>query len=216
MSAREQLVDSLVADLKPSPPLPSVNRLVALWLPLSMLYVALASALLGPVRETALLQLRTEPHFLLETLLGLAAIVVSSLAAFRAGIPGLASRRLNVLAAVLFAGWLLNHLLGLAWPALEPSMLGKRPHCYLETLLLAVPPLVVALYWLGRMYPLSPQRTMLAAGLVCGLLPALYMQIACMYEAAHILMFHILPGLLVAPLALLVNRLLPRQRRVGS
>ncbi len=216
MSSREQLVESLVADLQPSPRLPSVNRLVALWLPLSMLYVALASALLGPVRENALLQLQTEPHFLLETLLGMAAIVVSALAAFRAGIPGMASRGLNVLAAVLLGGWLLNHMLGLAWPSLEPSMLGKRPHCYLETLLLAVPPLVVALYWLGRMYPLSPRRTTLAAGLVCGLMPALYMQIACMHEPAHILMFHILPGLLVAPLALLVNRLLPRSRRVGD
>ena len=176
----------------------------------------LASALLGRVRETALLQLQTEPHFLLESLLGLAAIMATTLVTFRAGIPGLASRGLALLAAVLLGAWLLNHLLGLSWPALEPSMLGKRPHCYLETLLLAVPPLVLALHWLGRMYPLSPRLAVLAAGLACGLLPALYMQIACMYEPSHILKFHILPGLLVAPLAMLINRLLPHRHRVKT
>lgn len=214
MNSRQQLVDSLAADLRPGRPLPPVNRVLAVWLPLSLLYVMLASALLGPIRETALVQLQTEPHFLLETLLGLAAIAATAFAAFRAGVPGLAGRGPRLVAGVLVAAWLLNHLVGLAYPALEPGMLGKRPHCYLETLLLAVPPLLAALYWLGRAYPLSPTRVMLAAGLACGLMPALYMQIACMYEPAHILKFHILPGLLVAPLALLVNRLLPRGRRV--
>ena len=37
----------------------------------------------------------------------------------------------------------------------------------------------------------------MALGLAAGMLPALYMQIACMYLPAHILQFHILPGLMV-------------------
>ena len=46
-------------------------------------------------------------------------------------------------------------------------------------------------------------------GLVAGMLPALYMQIACMYTPLHILKFHIAPGLmvaLVAPLLMLALR----------
>ena len=35
----------------------------------------------------------------------------------------------------------------------------------------------------------------MSLALAAGMIPALYMQIACMYAPAHILQFHILPGL---------------------
>jgi hypothetical protein len=48
------------------------------------------------------------------------------------------------------------------------------------------------------------------------MIPALYMQLACMYMPAHILTLHILPGLLVAAIcalsAYLGLRLRPRPR----
>jgi hypothetical protein len=37
----------------------------------------------------------------------------------------------------------------------------------------------------------------MSIGLAAGMLPALYMQLACMYEPSHILGYHILPGLLM-------------------
>ncbi|MFT4517997.1 MAG: hypothetical protein ACI9JM_000374 [Halioglobus sp.] len=48
-----------------------------------------------------------------------------------------------------------------------------------------------------RLYPLQAVPTGLACGLAAGMLPALYMQIACMYVPEHIMKFHILPGLLM-------------------
>jgi len=48
---------------------------------------------------------------------------------------------------------------------------------------------------------LRPVRTAMSVGLVAGMLPALYMQLACMYEPLHILAFHILPGLLMVGVA---------------
>ena len=57
--------------------------------------------------------------------------------------------------------------------------------------------IVAGLFLIRRLYPLSPIRTAMSVGLVAGMLPALYMQLACMYEPAHILTFHILPGLLM-------------------
>ena len=50
----------------------------------------------------------------------------------------------------------------------------------------------------------------MSLGLAAGMLPALYMQLACMYEPTHILSMHILPGLLMvlagAAIALLWRR----------
>ncbi len=80
-------------------------------------------------------------------------------------------------------------------------MLGKRPHCFVETLFYALPPLVLGCYLTRRLFPLRPLRTAMAVGLAAGMLPALYMQLACMYIPDHILKFHIAPGLGVAAVA---------------
>ena len=98
---------------------------------------------------------------------------------------------------ILMTFWLAQYVTGFISPALEPSTLGKRNYCYIETLVYALPVIVAGLFLIRRLYPLSPIRTAMSVGLVAGMLPALYMQLACMYEPAHILTFHILPGLLM-------------------
>jgi hypothetical protein len=54
----------------------------------------------------------------------------------------------------------------------------------------------------------------MSISLAAGMLPALYMQLACMYEPSHILAFHIFPGLLMvlagAAIAALWRLPLPR------
>jgi hypothetical protein len=56
----------------------------------------------------------------------------------------------------------------------------------------------------------------LRCGLAAGLIPALYMQIACMYDPGHILLFHILPGLSVALATLVCLRVFViRSNQVG-
>jgi hypothetical protein len=143
-------------------------------------------------------QLSSEPRFLAETAWGLLAISITAVVAFRAAIPGALNIRFARLATALMAIWLASYVVGLYSPALEPSMLGKRPHCFWETLVYAVPPVLVALVMMRRLYPLQPVQTAMVFGLVSGMIPALYMQIACMYIPAHILQFHVLPGMLVS------------------
>ncbi len=207
MTKPGSLIDQLAGDLQPVKPV--ARRLGAgalLWLGLSAIYVMLATALMGPLRPGAFDQLLAHPRFLLECSLGVLALVILAQAAFRSAVPGGLSRRWVFIAAGLTLAWLLNYPFGLISPALEPSMLGKRPHCYLETLILALPPAMAAVYWQHRLFPLRPLQSAAAAGLAAGMIPALYMQVACMYAPGHILMWHILPGALVAiltPLALL-------------
>lgn len=197
MMESQKLVDQLSTGLQPVRPVRHIDGRACLWLLISAGFVIGITHWFGPIRPSAINQLETEPRFLVETLLGVLAIITTTLVAFRAAIPGALPRRLSTLAGVLMVVWLGNYLLGLLDPALEPSMVGKRDHCFVETLIYALPPMLLAFAFSRRLYPLRPVYAVGAFGLVAGMLPALYMQIACMYVPLHILQMHILPGLLV-------------------
>jgi len=198
MSKHDAFIDGLAADLAPTGAPRNINWSAIMWLVLSTAYVLGTGHLLGPIRADARTQLANEPRFFLESLLGVFAIAMAGVCAFRASIPGALSRRLVLMAGGLMTLWIANYFAGLYSPTLAPSMLGKREHCSWETWLYAAPPALTALVLARGLYPLQPLRTAAGIGLAAGMIPALYMQIACMYEPAHILKFHILPGLVVA------------------
>ena len=195
---RDDLIGALSGDLQPVKPVLRIDAMALLWCSISALYVIAVTQLLGPIRSNALAHLVGEPRFLIETLSGVLAITVTSLIVFRAGIPGALTRRFAAFGVVMMLVWLSSYIVGLVSPALEPSMLGKRPHCVWETFVYALPPMAAGFVLVRRLYPLQPVQTAMCIGLVAGMMPALYMQIACMYVPAHILQMHILPGLLVA------------------
>ena len=197
MNKHESLISNLSSSLAPVSPPPNINRLAMAWFALSAIYVVAVTQLFGPIRPGALSQLGTEPRFLFETMLGVAAILWFSLLAFRSAIPAALTRQFAVAGLVLMALWLAQYVIGFVSPALEPSRLGKRNYCYFETMVYALPAILAGLFFVRRLYPLRPVRTAMSIGLTAGMLPALYMQLACMYEPAHILAFHILPGLLM-------------------
>jgi hypothetical protein len=215
MSNHEELIASLSGDLQSVSPVVSVDRVAAAWLLVCAAYVVGVTHLLGPVRPNALSQLLTEPRFFIETLMGVLAISVGAVVAFRSSIPGALRPGQALAAAALMAAWLSFYVVGLASPALEPSMLGKRDYCVWETLVYALPPMLLGFYLTRRLYPLQPVWTAMTLSLMAGMLPALYMQVACMYVPSHILKFHIMPGFVVALLGMGIAWIAQR-RRLGS
>jgi len=197
VNKHQELISNLSRDLAPVSPPSNINRLAMAWILLSALYVVAVTHLFGPIRPGAFSQLGAEPRFLLETMLGMAAILWISLLAFRSAVPAALSKQFAAIGMVLMVLWLAQYVIGFVSPALEPSKLGKRNYCYIETLVYSLPVILTGLFFIRRLYPLSPVRTAMSIGLAAGMLPALYMQLACMYEPAHILSFHILPGLLM-------------------
>jgi hypothetical protein len=195
MNNHEKLIENLSRDLAPVAPTPNVNRLGLAWLVISAIFVVAITHLVDPIRPGAFDQLAAEPRFLLETLLGVAAIAWAGLLAFRSAVPAELTRKFAVAGLVLMALWLAQYVAGLVSPALEHSELGKRPFCYLETMVYSIPPILAAVFLARRLYPLHYTRTAMSLALAAGMIPALYMQIACMYVPSHILQFHILPGL---------------------
>ena len=214
MKSQEQLIDALAADLKATAPPPELNRLALAWLVCSLTYVTFTTAMLGAFRPGFAEQLLAHPRFAFDMLLVLVAIVATGVLLFRSAVPGAVPQSLRWLSLGAVSAWLAMQLFGLISPALEPSMLGKRPHCMFETVLIALPPLAVAGVLQRRLCPLSPARGAMAAGLCAGLMPAWMMQIACMYDQQHILSFHVLPGLAVAVVGVVFGWLLSRLRDV--
>jgi hypothetical protein len=197
VNRHEILISNLSSDLEPVSPPPNINRLATAWFLLSAIYVVAVTHLVGPIRPGAYSQLSSEPRFLLETLLGVAAIFWTSLLVFRSAVPAALTKQFAAGGMVLMTLWLVQYVIGFISPALQPSTLGARHHCYLETMVYALPVILTGLFLVRRLYPLRPLRTAMSVGLVAGMLPALYMQLACMYQPSHILAFHILPGLLM-------------------
>ena len=215
MNKQHILISNLSRDLAPVSPPSNVNRLAIAWFLLSAIFVVAMTHLFGPIRPGAFSQLGTEPRFLLETMLGVAAILWTSLLAFRSAVPAALSKQFAATGMVLMALWLAQYVIGFVSPALEPSMLGKRDHCFSETLVYSLPVILTGLFLIRRLYPLRPLRTAMSIGLAAGMLPALYMQLACMYEPSHILGYHILPGLLMVGAAAGIAAIW-RPRHLGS
>lgn len=211
---QEEIIAKLAAGLTPVrapwPPL----RVAAFWWLGSWLFVIFVTLLTGPLRPGAFADVVVNARFAGESLMGFLAAALIAAWAFQDSIPG--TRRSALLHAGIIAAvvWLIAYVAGLEYPALEPSMAGKRAGCFLQTLLLAGPPMAAGIWLAQRCYfPLAPLRTAALIGLAGAMLPALFMQFACMYDPAHILTHHILPipGVVLAAVA--VSFLVRRARR---
>lgn len=200
----DQFIDQLSRDLTATKPPMSPGALTLTWLLGSVFYVLVATAWLGPFRTGFADQLVQTPRFALEMALGIAAVICFAGSAFRDAVPGYDTRILQRAGWLLAIGWLSQFVVGFQFPVFEPSMLGKRDHCAFEAYVYSVPPVVFAIWMQQRRYPLRPMRAALYAALSAGMIPALVMQIACMYEPAHILKFHALPIVILSAVVALV------------
>ncbi len=210
--ATNRVIDGLVRDLEPVRTVGSGRPWLLLWLMLAWMVVLGLTVATGSFRAGVAEQLTGSWRLALECGLGSALGVVSMGAALGLGIPGgLQPRPALAAVGILVGGWLLLCVVGLFWPALPPTMLGKRPHCSLETFLFAALPLLLALGMVRRRIFLRPGLGGLLLGVAAGSIPALVMQWACMYGAQHALVHHLGPAALVALAgAVLGVRLLPR------
>jgi len=195
---KAQLIDSLVEDLEPVMPVRHVLLSAQFWLITAVILSAGLAWMLGPYREGALDQLLLSQQFSLETLVGVVAIVALGIAGFRSAIPsGGANFKKGLWPLAIVFIWMAFYLYGLVEPALAASELGKRDHCYLETFVMSLVPLLLGLNWAIKKWPVNPVQTGLLLGMASGLMSAMVMQFACMYDPIHALIFHILLGLSV-------------------
>lgn len=198
--ARDALLERLAGELRPTPHWLRPTRLAAAWFALSWAWVAGVGLAGGPLRPGWSQQLLGSPQFAAESLVGFALGAIAIAGVFRLAVPAPGPARRWLPAALLLAAWVGALLYGLASPALEPSMVGKREGCWLQALLYGAAPLLLGLVLVRRLAPLARSLTGALVGLAAGALPALFMQLACLYDPSHALTHHLAP---IAPLALL-------------
>lgn len=203
--ARNEVIDTLVADLRSAPRPWAGNWQVLAWLLVSTTIVLGLMLLTGSLRPGAGEQLLNVPRFLLETILGVIAIIAVGRIAMRMAVPAGISASLTGFALVAMILWLSNYAIGLYSPTMELGMIGKREHCFWETLLYALPTIATGVWLIQRGYVINWTLAGLATGLVAGFIPAQLMQVACMYDAQHILLTHITPAFLIALLSALAG-----------
>ncbi len=210
---RDLLIAELAAAATPVKRPGQTARDTVLWLAAAGAFAILGILVSGPMVISRWPQLLYAPQFLAESLLGVVVIMALANAAFRSGIPSpTALSRHLALPLILLLAWLGLQSYGLIEPALAPSMVGKRAHCWLEALLAGIPALVVGCYAVRRLWPLHGGWTGALLGLASGAMPALMMNFVCMYEPTHILKFHLLPGLATGLVGALFGRWLLRPR----
>jgi len=204
MSSHQPLIKSLAAEVTPVKALMNNDLLALLWLLGSIVYCLTIIHLLGPIRSSAYSQLIIEPRFMLEMLAGLTAIVLTSVVAFRHTVPGALSRPVTISASIAVLFWIGLNIYGLFDPAIEPSTEGYRHYCVYETFIYALPPLFIAGLLARRRLVLELGNAGFGLGLAAGMIPAWYMQMACIYSPEHMLRFHLLPAIVVAGTAVLL------------
>jgi len=208
---RSDFLDALVDDLQPvRPAIPWVSA-IGIWTLASSLFAGFAILTGGPLRlgvESDLASLRV----VLELSLVAASIIAAIAAGLEIGVPGAPpARRLLAPAILGGASWLALMLFGDALPGPAHSMLGKREHCFVAALMISLPPMGLALVLLRRRLMWVHWAAGALVGAAASALPAIGMQLACMYEPEHALRFHYSPVLLIAVLGgLACHLLLPR------
>lgn len=204
--SRHRFVEALVDDLGPVRPAPSSARAVAHWALASGAGVIALLALSEPMRRPPLPALDSGPFALELVLIALAALSAVA-AGLELGVPGAtAGRRWAVLSLAFAAGGLGVLFWGEAFEPPMRSMLGKRPHCFLETIAASLPPLALALVFLRRRVVRGHAGAGALVGAAAAALPAIAMQLVCLHQADHALRCHFSPILMIAALGAIAGR----------
>lgn len=209
---RPDFVDALVADLEPVRPTAPWLHVMLAWCLVSWIIVGGAILASGPLRAGIVSELMGSPRFALELALGFAAGLAAIWAGLELGVPGAPSGpRLWTPPLLLFGAWTLAVGYELIDPSGPPRIDGMRVHCFMETLLVSLPPYTMALFFLRGRIAYAQTRTGLLVGAAAAAIPALWMHVACRAEPTHVLSFHLPPILIIGALgALVAHRVLPR------
>lgn len=207
---KKPLLDRLAADLRPTHRF-SAGVVVMLWLALSWAFVIGVTLATGDLRPGVFEQLQDTPRFVLECLLGFGIGIFTFRTALLLAIPGRVRPERGVTAVIgLLALWIGVYAYGLVDPALQPSRIGYRAHCFTETFLYSSVPIIVGFWLVARRTAISRAWAGALVGAAATSLPALFMQIACMYEPMHTLKFHLVPVVVMGIVGAILGRALFR------
>lgn len=204
---KSKFIENLVGDLTPSRQwLPSSRA--ALWWLLTILANAVVMALIQSYRPNFMKHLLNFPRFGIEIFSSFLFCVVLVYWVYSSLIPGNKISKvaisIGIISGITLVGMLLMSFFIMSPPA---SNLGARAHCVEEVFIFGLVGMLSFLYFLKKIDFTVSWEKYIAMGLCAGLIPATLMQMACMYDPTHSLLWHYGPVLLISLMALLLPKL---------
>jgi len=208
---KQAFIKKLGASHRRRRPLLPASRRALLWFALAFVVSAVLMHHVQVFRPGFAGQLIQHPFFLLEVASGLLIALLGAYLALARSVPG---ERISPSAGMAFGVLAVVFLLGLAAGfshfAPETSPVGARHACWLEVLVYGGVCLLAFTILIRRGFVRFSWKTGMLYGLMAGLVPAALMQLACMYDPMHALIFHYLPAVILIPVGLAVMRLIQK------
>jgi len=208
---KNEFIRELAAAHGPTRALWQPGTRAALWFAAVLVVTTAAMLLRQEFRPGFFGQLVDHPMLLAEVASALALTVLAAYAALVNAVPGARMPRpaaaATWVAGALFAAGLVAEFTHLA-P--ESSTLGARPHCWMEVFIYGAAGtwLLVVLARRGWVR----FNWLHGAGYgIAAIVPSALMQLACMYEPVHNMVFHFLPAVPVIAVGYVLMRRLARQ-----
>lgn len=207
--ATNDVIASLVSDLKPVSPLPLPRVRLWRWLAVSAALATVAVAALG--RRGDLVSAASTPPFQAHVLLLLIAAVSSAGAALALAIPGefLASwrRAAPMVAVVAWGAWLVGELLVLAASTGDVWPIAHGWGCVAKAFAVGVTPGLLLAVMVGRGAPADPRAPVIFTALAAAAVGALGVEMTCpLTSPMHLLLWHAGPVVAVVLLASMFGR----------
>lgn len=206
----DQLIERLVADVKPVRRLMNPTERAALWTALALVAVALGVTWFGVRRDIATAWM--EPGVVARVALLASTMWLSIVSAFRLTVPGGETRA--------FARWWPLALLGVltaisaaevvaAWTVGEAGSPLRSWTCVRKVAFVGTVPAIVSVVLITRGFAIEPRWTALLGILAAGAAGALTSELACPIHAPmHIFLWHIAPVVVSTGIGALVGTLI--------
>lgn len=208
---KQAFIKELASSPRRRRPLMLPSRRAILWFALALLISAALMHYVQVFRPGFADQLFHHPFFLIEIVSALLIAPLGAYIVMTRSIPGERAPKSVVLGLwVLVLLFVSGFSAGFTHFAPETSTVGARHACWMEVVAYGFVCLLMFAGMVRRGCVRFSWRLGMLYGLVAGLIPAALMQMACMYNPMHALIFHYLPVVVLVPLGLLAMRIIRR------
>lgn len=205
---KQEFIKELAATNRRRGPLMLPSRRALLWYVMAFIVSATWMYSVQVFRPGFSEQLLHHPLFLLELA---SALLIAPLGAYVTLVHATPGERVPRAAVLVLWSLATLFFIGLASGfstlAPETSTVGARHECWLEVLEYGAICLLMFVLMVRRGWVRFSWERGILYGLIAGLVPAALMQLACMYNPMHALVFHYLPATALIPLGLVAMRM---------
>lgn len=209
MASNEELLNSLVGELKPVRPLSSPLVRALTWAAPQVIIAVAILYFSSPIEVIYISNIQ----FFLQVFIAAVAMLTGAYLGFVNTIPGLLSEKKSRLTFVPFILLFVLVLINIVFPTTAQLVNDHRPHCSLELISLTMIGFVHNFYMLRKGFVIFQNKTILTSLLTSAMIPLIALYCTCSFSTEHIVMAHYLP---IGVLTILIFTLFKIVKKIRS